>query len=306
MKGLLPSIRFRSAFRSRLRALGCLAVPPGRYVIGALSPTACDSTPGLPPASPDRCISPGPASQPTRRDVVLQSFCISFLMAPRGAPTHRYVITLVALGHLKQGAERKYRLGMRVVDLGLSVMASTKLKDHAQPFLADLHRRSRYTVALAVLDGPSGQQLIDLDQTSYAWLPVHCTAFGKLLLANLPDAEHRRVIGELTLTKHTSQTITSKTALRAELLGIRGQSLATAEEELVPGMYSIAAPIRSESREVVAAIGMDAHASMIAPADFVEALGPHLVSAADQVSARLGHRRDDELPSASFNGNAKA
>jgi IclR family transcriptional regulator, pca regulon regulatory protein len=232
--------------------------------------------------------------------------------------THRYVITLVALGHLKQGAQRKYSLGMRVVDLGLSVMASTKLKDHAQPFLADLYRRSRYTVALAVLDGPRvqvveslrgtrrGQQLIDLDQVSYAWLPIHCTALGKLLLANLPDAEQRSVIGELTLTKHTPQTITSKTALRAELQGIRGQSLAAAEEELVPGMYSIAAPIRSESREVVAAIGMDAHASMIALADFIEALGPHLVSAADQVSARLGHRRDNEMPSTSFNGNVRA
>jgi IclR family KDG regulon transcriptional repressor len=216
---------------------------------------------------------------------------------------------------LKQGAERKYRLGMRVVDLGLSVMASTKLEDHAQPFLADLHRRSRYTVALAVLDGPTvqvaesqrgsrrGQGLIDLDQTSYAWLPVHCTALGKLLLANLPDAEQRSVIGELTLTKHTPQTITSKTALRAELQGIRGQSLAAVEGEFVPGMYSIAAPIRSESRDVAAAIGMDAHALMIAFADFIEALGPHLVSAADQVSARLGHRRDDEMLSASFNGD---
>jgi IclR family pca regulon transcriptional regulator len=233
--------------------------------------------------------------------------------------THRYVITLVALGHLKQGAKRKYSLGMRVVDLGLSVMASTKLEDHAQPFLADLHRRSRYTLTLAVLDEPRvqlvesmrgtrrGQRLIDLDQIPHAWLPVHCTALGKLLLANLPDAEQRSVTGELTLTKHTPQTITSKTALRAELQGIRGQSLAAVEDELVPGMYSIAPPIRSESRDVVAAIGMDAHAaSMIALADFIEALGPHLVSAADQVSARLGHRRDDEMPSASFNGNVRA
>jgi IclR family pca regulon transcriptional regulator len=222
--------------------------------------------------------------------------------------THRYVITLVALGHLKQGAKRRYSLGMRVVDLGMSAMGGMSLEAHAQPFLADLHRRSRFTVALAVLDGPRvqlvdslrgirrGQRLIDLDQISYAWLPAHCTALGKLLLANLPDAEQRSVIAELTLTRHTPQTITSKTALRAELQGIRGQSLAAAEEELVPGLYSIAAPIRSVSREVVAAVGMDAHASMIALADLIDALGPHLISTADRVSARLGYRRDDELP----------
>jgi IclR family pca regulon transcriptional regulator len=222
--------------------------------------------------------------------------------------THRYVITLVALGYLKQNVKRKYSLGMRVVDLGLSAMGSISLEVHARPFMVDLHRRSKFTVTLAVLNGPKvqlveslrgtrrGQRLIDLDQTSYAWLPVHCTALGKLLLANLPDAEQRSVIAELTLTKHTPQTITSKTALRAELQEIRGQSLASAEEELVPGMYSIAAPIRSESREVVAAISMDAHASMIALADLIGALGLHLTSTADRVSARLGYRRDDELP----------
>jgi IclR family pca regulon transcriptional regulator len=224
--------------------------------------------------------------------------------------THRYIVTLVALGHLKQGARRKYSLAMGVVDLGLSAMSSTKLEDHAQPFLADLHRRSRLTVLLAVLDGPRvllvdslrgtrrGQRLIDLDQISYAWLPVHCTALGKLLLANLSVSEQQSVIGELTLARHMPQTITSRTALRAELQGIRGQSLVAADEERVPGMYSIAAPIRSESRGIVAAVGMDAHASMIALVDFIGALGPHLVPTADRVSARLGYRREDERHSA--------
>ncbi len=227
--------------------------------------------------------------------------------------THRYVITLVKLEHLKQGKKRRYSLAMKVIDLGLSAMASTKLADHAQPFLADLHRRSGYTVVLAVLDGPTiqivdslrghrrGQGLIGLSPAS-APLPAYCTALGKLLLANLPASEQRRVIAELTLTRHTPQTITSKTALRAELQGIRGESLAAADEELAPEMYSIAAPIRTESRDVVAAIGMDAHASMIALADFIGALGPHLVSTADRVSARMGYRRDDERPSPGVNG----
>ncbi len=218
---------------------------------------------------------------------------------------HRYVITLVELGHLMQGARRKYSLETGVVDLGLSAMSSMKLEDHAQPFLADLQRRSGFTVALAVLDGPRvqvvdslrgtrrGQRLIDLDQSS-PWLPVHCTALGKLLLGNLPDAAQRSVISELSLTRRTPQTITSKTALRAELQSVRGESLVAAEEELAPGVYSIAAPVRSESREVVAAVGMDAHASMIALADLVDSLGPHLIATADGVSARLGYRRDDE------------
>jgi DNA-binding IclR family transcriptional regulator len=119
---------------------------------------------------------------------------------------------------------------------------------------------------------------------------------GKLLLAHLPDQERRRAVTEMTLTRRAPNTITSKAALRAELQSIREQSLAAAEDELGPGLYSIAVPVRSASCEVVAAVGMDAHPSMISLAKLEDALGPHLISTADRVSARLGYRRDDERP----------
>jgi DNA-binding IclR family transcriptional regulator len=52
--------------------------------------------------------------------------------------------------------------------------------------------------------------------------------------------------------------------------------------------------VRNEAREVIAAVNMAAHSSMISLGELVDALGPHLVSTADRVSARLGYRRDDE------------
>ena len=66
--------------------------------------------------------------------------------------THRYVITLVALGFLEQGASRKYRLGLRVTDLGMSALNSTGLREHAHPYLEELRQRTSYTASLAVLD----------------------------------------------------------------------------------------------------------------------------------------------------------
>lgn len=51
--------------------------------------------------------------------------------------THRYAITLVALGFLEQGASRKYRLGLRVTDLGMSALNSTGLREHARPYLEE-------------------------------------------------------------------------------------------------------------------------------------------------------------------------
>ena len=89
--------------------------------------------------------------------------------------THRYVITLVALGYLEQGASRKYRLGLRVTDLGMSALNSTGLREHSHPYLEELRQRTSYTVSLGVLDGRRscyvdrarsfrrGQSEVDLD-----------------------------------------------------------------------------------------------------------------------------------------------
>jgi IclR family pca regulon transcriptional regulator len=220
--------------------------------------------------------------------------------------THRYVITLVALGYLEQGASRKYRLGLRVTDLGMSALNSTGLREHSRPYLEELRQRTTYTVNLAVLDGPEilyvdrarsyrrGQNQIDLGLRLGSRLPAYCTSMGKLLLAYLPENEQKDLIGDMKLAKRAPNSITSKKALRSELEHVREEGFAVNDEELAPGLHSISAPVRSESNEVVAAVNMAAHASMISLEELVDHLGPHLVSTADRISARLGYRRDDE------------
>jgi IclR family transcriptional regulator, pca regulon regulatory protein len=220
--------------------------------------------------------------------------------------THRYVITLVALGYLEQGASRKYRLGLRVTDLGMSALNSTGLREHSHAYLQELRQRTSYTVSLAVLDGTDilyidrvrsfrrGQGNIDLDLQPGSRLPAYCTAMGKLLLAHLPDTEQRDVFTAMKLTKRGPNTITSKKALYDELDEVRTAGFAVNDEELASNLYTISAPVRNQDREVVAAINMAAHSSMISLEEMVDALGPHLVSTADRISARLGFRRDDE------------
>jgi IclR family transcriptional regulator, pca regulon regulatory protein len=220
--------------------------------------------------------------------------------------THRYVITLVALGFLEQGASRKYRLGLRVTDLGMSALNSTGLREHSRPYLEELRQRTSYTVNMSVLDGPEilyvdrarsfrrGQNKIDLNLRSGSRLPAYCTSMGKVLLANLPEAEQRDLIGNMTLTRRGPNSITSKKALRTELEHVLDEGIAVNDEELAEGLVSIAAPLRNESREVVAAVNLAAHTSMISLEEMVDQLLSYLLSTADNISARLGFRRHDE------------
>ena len=220
--------------------------------------------------------------------------------------THRYVITLVALGYLEQGASRKYRLGLRVTDLGMSALNSTGLREHAHPYLEELRQRTSYTTSLSVLDGtdvllvdrvPSlrrAQSTLGASLHPGSRLPAYCTSMGKLLLANLPEPDQRALIAQMKLTKRGPNTITSRKALRDELDEIALAGFAIDDRELSGELYAIAAPVRNEAREVVAALNLAAHSSMISLEDLVDALSPHLIATADRISARLGYRRDDE------------
>ncbi len=230
--------------------------------------------------------------------------------------THRYVLTLTKLGYLKQDSSRKYRLALRVTCLGMSALGSASLQEHAHPMLQEFVRRTGFTASLAVLDGADillvdwvrgrrrGQRAIDAGKEVGARLPAFCTAAGKLLVARLPAQSLDELIRETALKKRGPNAINTKSALREALALVREESLVASDEELGVSVYSIAAPVRS-SREVVAAVALDAHSSIISLADLRERLGPHLISVADNLSARLGYRRADEQPSALSAGGGR-
>jgi IclR family transcriptional regulator, pca regulon regulatory protein len=110
--------------------------------------------------------------------------------------SHRYMITLVELGYLEQGASHKYRLGLRPIDLGMAALNSTGLREPSRPYLEELRRRTSFTASLSVLDGAEilyverarsfrrGQYKIDLNLRVGSRLPAFCTSMGKVLLAN--------------------------------------------------------------------------------------------------------------------------
>jgi IclR family pca regulon transcriptional regulator len=220
--------------------------------------------------------------------------------------THRYMTTLVALGYLEQDAQRKYRLGLHVTDLGMSALNSTGLAEHAHPYLKELRERTSYTVSLTVLDraeilyvdrAPSfrrEQNNSDLNLQAGSRLPAYCTAMGKILLAYLPESEQRERLAQTTFAQKTPNTITSARALSVELEQVHAEALAVNDQELAPELYAIAVPVCDQAREVTAALGISAPSSAISLEDLLDALSPHLIATADRISARLGYRRADE------------
>jgi IclR family transcriptional regulator, pca regulon regulatory protein len=220
--------------------------------------------------------------------------------------THRYVTTLLALGYLRQGARRKYRLGLRVTDLGMGALNETGLREHAHADLAELAQRSGYATSIAVLED---DEIVFVDRVrgfrrrrdvpgpelqAGSRLPAYCTALGKVLLAHLPDYERREALSRTDLKRRGPNTIVSKSTLRDELAQTLEEGLAVEDQELVGERVAIAAPVFDEAGEIAAAIDLTAGSPGIAVEELADALGPHLISTADRISSRLGNRRESE------------
>ena len=160
--------------------------------------------------------------------------------------THRYVTTLVALGYVEQGARRKYRLGLRVTDLGMSALNATGLRQHGHADLSELARSAGYTTSLAVLDGEEilyvnrargirrRQRTGAEDPEPGSRLPAYCTALGKVLLAYLPEHKRRELLSGIALERRGPNTITSKSDLSEELAQIADEGFAVEDRESSP------------------------------------------------------------------------
>src|SRR5436189_1277055 len=202
---------------------------------------------------------------------------------------HRYVATLATLGYLQQdGATKKYRLGPRVLDLGFSAIHSMELREISAPHLQRLSDETGYTVNMAVLDGSDivyvercrssrvGQRAIDLNLHVGSRLPAYCTSMGKVLLADMDAAEREALLDRIELAPLGPNTLTDRAALRAELERVRDEGIAVNNEELAFGLRSIAAPVRGQSGNVVAAINLAVHRSWVSIEDLVTRLSPPL------------------------------
>jgi IclR family pca regulon transcriptional regulator len=214
--------------------------------------------------------------------------------------THRYATTLVTLGYLEQNPSRKYRLSSRVSDFGLSLLDSMVVRRVAREHMQELRAQTGRTASLGILGGTEvayidrwrgsrqGQYAVDAGIGLGTHLPAHCSAAGKALLARLPEAEQRELIAELRLTKRGPKTISTKTALRADLERIVAGGVAVEDEELLAGRRALAVVIVDAEDAAIAAVELTVPANAYARERLVSELGPKVAATAQHITAQMG------------------
>ena len=211
---------------------------------------------------------------------------------------HRLASTLLDAGMLEQNRETgRYRLGLALFEMGSLVRRKIDFSLEAKPWLMSLREQTGETVDLSILDHGGvvcvnfleSQKVHRITSGIGLRKPVHCTAEGKALIAFQPQAELARIIAQ-GLERRTPRTITTATALGEELARIRSRGYAIDDEEYELGVRSIAAPIRDDSGNAVAAVGVAGPTQRLTKSR-LQALARPVEEAALAISMRLGSRR---------------
>lgn len=211
---------------------------------------------------------------------------------------HRLLSTLAEERLLEQDPETgAYRLGLAMYELGASVALHNDLHEACSPVIDQLRNATRETVQVAVLDGrevvyverrESPQTLRLFGRVGHR-NDAHCTSTGKLLLAYLSEDELEVLMRGWRLERKTPYTITDPRALRSALAEVRRHGWAENVNESELGAASIAAPVRNERGEVIAALSIVGPVQRLG-SDSLRRFARPAVDAAMAVSRRLGYR----------------
>lgn len=183
------------------------------------------------------------------------------------ATVHRICQQLETEGLLQREPDgKRFTGGKRLQTLAISTLSNTVINAHRTSILQGLSDEVGETCNLTAMDG---HEIVYLERIEANWpyrihlpagsrLPLHCTATGKLFLANLQSAAYQKILGSLNLTRHTALTITDHEELAIQLKKIRQEGVGIDTGEYLEGMVAIAVPVIGADNNMHLAIAVHA------------------------------------------------
>ena len=176
----------------------------------------------------------------------------------------RILSTLEARGFVvKSDGRSTYSLGYRVGVLGERAGAQNTLIAAARPIMERLRDDSSENVNLVVREGRqslvmatlAGRHAMRIFANPGRYGPLHAGGGSMLLLAYAPESLREELIAS-PLERFTPDTATDPEELRSLLSTIRADGFNIAMNDLDLGAFSIAAPVRNDAGDVIAALSI--------------------------------------------------
>ena len=204
----------------------------------------------------------------------------------------RLLLTLEELGFVRS-VGGTFHLTPKVLTLGTAYVSSLGLWDLARPHLEALVQRTGESSSMAQLDGSdivyvarvSVPKIIALRVDIGTRFPAAQTSQGKVLLAAMTREEVAATLAVPSRAGLPPYIGRSEEQLHKELVQVRARGWALADEELAPGVRSVAVPVRDGTGVVRAAMNVTVHAAETSTETLLDVHLPQLLRTAGDVSA---------------------
>lgn len=214
------------------------------------------------------------------------------------ATVHRLLRTLLNYGFVVVTDDGEYIAGPEALRLAALAFNEIDISKIAAPFIAELSAETGYTVHVGALNRYEAVYVAKSAGSAPYLIPsgigerlhLHSTSIGKCLLAGMTPSEAEAAISGSGLVPRTPNTITTMAALREELRRVVAKGYSIDDEENVPGLRCVGAPIVDHSGRVAFGVSMTSLAmenSLAAVENYAEAV----VATADKISRALGADR---------------
>jgi IclR family acetate operon transcriptional repressor len=209
--------------------------------------------------------------------------------------THRILQTLVRRGYARTDGHGSYAPGSQILALAGAVLATLDYAAVARPALSALHARIGETIHFGVLSGGAlfyvdkleGRGAYRMASAIGMQLPVHSTAIGKAVLAELDGAERDELLGDGPLAARTANTYSRRTELDAELKRISEAGYAFDDEENEIGVRCVGAPVFGTLGKVVGGVSISLPAFLLDDTSAAR-LAPDVIDTTLAISRSLG------------------
>jgi len=206
--------------------------------------------------------------------------------------TFRLLQTLSALGFVQHREDKLYSATLKAWRMGRKVIDNLDLPELARDEMRRIADATNETIYLAVPENLSVVyiDMIDSLRPIRSWnriggsAPIHCVGTGKAIIA----ANYQSMRGALkgSLVRHTSNTITTVSALEADIEITKKNGYAFDTGEFREGVVGTGAAIRLPNGFAIAAIGISVLEANL-PEHGRDKLGRLVREAGERISARL-------------------
>lgn len=213
---------------------------------------------------------------------------------------HGLLSTLRDYHYIDQSPEDgKYRLGIRLFELGTQVADSWNIREVARPYMLHLSETLREMVQMGkedkgdvlYVEKVDSSQMMRIVSEVGSRLPMHCTGLGKMLLSHMPWSKVKWIVSQKGMEAKTEKTITSLPALKKELEQIQTQGYAMDDCEIMDNLRCVAAPVFNRYGEVDFAISISGFSNILWGEHLEKAI-TELKGAAHSISVKMGYRSE--------------